>query len=105
MAKAWAVLARSLQIILSIHIKPISSDEVIGHIGQEVLLHVKRQEISYEDNTERHIAISHSHVRNSLLIQYRKVVLAKSESEFRQTTYHSGSCAQAEGGTWTADPE
>ena len=104
-AKAWAVLARSLQIILPIHAKPIGSDEVIGHISQEVLSNVGRMEISYEDNTKRHITIGHSHVRNSLLIQYRKVVLAKSESEFLWTTYHSGSYAQAEGGTWKAGPE
>ena len=76
-----------------INTKPIGSDEVIGHVSQEVLSNVEGIEISYEDNAERHITISHSHVRNSLLIQYRKVVLAKSESKALRTTYHSGSCA------------
>ena len=104
MAKAWAVLARSLHIKSPKHTLPVGGDEVIGHIGEEVLWDHELLEKTYEDNTQRHVAIGHSDKGDTLLVQHRKIVLARDKRRKRSNTCRSGSCAWAGEGTWKGVP-
>ena len=51
-------------------------------------------------NTKRHIAVSHSHVRDTLLVQDGEIVLATNHHCGENSTCRSGSCVSPEEGTW-----
>ena len=100
MANAWAVFARSLQVTRLRLAQPIGGSKVLRHLSQEVLVQSWQHRKSNKNNAERHISVSHSNIRDSLLVQHREIVLAKIDLQPQQNTCHSGSCVWLEEGTW-----
>lgn len=81
---------------------PVGGREVVRHLRQEVLP-LSHTMNSYEHDTQRHITIRHSHVRDSTLVQHGEIVLARRDWLRQKATCRSGSCVSPEEGTWGAD--